>query len=158
MARHADVIALLEPLRRLRAALAMAEYSSTHQVSEMLELAHPLIEVRSVPGIAPGPGYVGHDQLRRYFAEAAKHQASAAAVIHRAEVTEKGNVLAAGELISTTNQASGAISAWFVYRFRDGLISAVETYLDAETAREQARRDSRGAAPARVHHRSAGFA
>jgi hypothetical protein len=43
-------------------------------------------------------------------------------VIHRAEVTETGNVLAAGELISTTSQASAAISAWFLYRFRDGLI------------------------------------
>jgi ketosteroid isomerase-like protein len=119
----------------------MAEYSSTHHVSKMLELAHPLIEVRSVPGIAPGPGYVGHDDLQRYFTQAATHQASAAAVIHRAEVTETGNVLAAGELISTTRQASAAISAWFVCRFRDGLISAVETYLPR-------RRDGTGAGAA----------
>lgn len=152
MPRHADVISLLEPVRRLRTALAMAEYSSTHQVNKMLELAHPLIEVRSVPGVAPGPGYVGHDELRRYFAEAAKHEARAAAVIHRAEVTERGNVLAAGELISTTTQASGAISAWFVYRFRDSLISAVETYLDVETAREQARRRINGHDPSNTRH------
>jgi ketosteroid isomerase-like protein len=144
MARHADDIALLEPVRRLRTTLAMAEYSSTHQVSKVLKLAHPLIEVRSVPGIAPGPGYVGHDELRRYFAEAANHEARAAAVIHRAEVTERGNVLAAGELISTTNQANGAISAWFVFRFRDGPISAVESYLDIKTAREQAQRRING--------------
>jgi len=140
MPPHADDIAVLDPVRRLRTALAMAEYSSTCQVSKMLKLAHPLIEVRSVPGIAPGPAYIGHAEVRRYFAEAAKHEASAVAVIQRAEVTETGNVLAAGELISRMNQATGAISAWFVYRFRDGLISAVETYLDAETAREQAQR------------------
>jgi ketosteroid isomerase-like protein len=91
-----------------------------------------------VPGIAPGPGYTGHDELGRYFAEAAKHETRAAAIITRAEVTKTRNVLAAGELISRTNHASGAITAWFVYRFRDGLISAVETYLDAETAWEQA--------------------
>jgi ketosteroid isomerase-like protein len=140
MARNADDIELLEPVRRLRAALAMAEFSSTHQVSEALELAHPKIEVRSVPGVAPGPGYVGHDELRRYFAEAAEHEARAAAIIQRAEVTQTGNVLAAGELISTTDQASGVISAWFVFRFREGLIGAIETYLDAETAHAQAQR------------------
>jgi ketosteroid isomerase-like protein len=49
-------------------------------------------------------------------------------------------VVAAGELISKTHQTSGAISAWFVYRFSDGPISAVETYLDTEAAWEQARR------------------
>ncbi len=118
----------------------MAEFSSTDRVSKALELAHPLITVRSVPGVAPGPGYVGHDELRRYFADAARQDASAAAVIHRAEVTEAGNVLAAGALVSRTRQASAEVSAWFVYRFRDSLISAVETYLDAETAREQAQR------------------
>ena len=32
MARRADDIALLEPVRRLRTALAMAEYSSTHHL------------------------------------------------------------------------------------------------------------------------------
>jgi hypothetical protein len=140
MARHADDIALLEPVRRLRTALAMAEYSGTHHVSKMLKLAHPLIEVRSVPGIAPWPGYTGHDDLRRYFADAAKHESRAAAIIKRAEVTETGHVLAAGELIPKTNRASGAISAWFVYPFLDGLISAVETYLDTEAAWEQAQR------------------
>jgi hypothetical protein len=36
-------------------------------------------------------------------------------------------VLAAGVLVSKTRQARASVSAWFVYRFRDGLISAVET-------------------------------
>ena len=140
MTPPADIMELLEPVRRLRTALAIAEFASMHQVGEALELAHPLIKVRSVPGIAPGPGYVGHDELRRYFTDAAKQEASAAAVIHRAEVTTAGNVLAAGMLLSRTSQASASVPAWFVYRFRDGLISAVETYLDADTAWEQAQR------------------
>ena len=139
MAPHADDIALLDPVRRLRTALAIAEFSSMHQVGEVLELAHPLIKVRSVPGIAPGPGYVGHAELGRYFADAAMHEASAAAVIHRAEVTTAGNVLAAG-MLSHGQSGDRSISAWFVIRFRDGLISAVETYLDAEAAWEQAQR------------------
>jgi hypothetical protein len=80
----------------------------------------------SVPGIAPGPGYIGHDELRRYFGQAAKHEARAAAVIHRAEVTETGSVLTAGEFISTTNQASGAILAWFVPRASLSATSRVE--------------------------------
>jgi ketosteroid isomerase-like protein len=47
-------------------------------------------------------------------------------------------VLASGELISTTQAATQSIPAWFVYRFRDGLISAVETYLDPKAAAKQA--------------------
>jgi hypothetical protein len=67
MTAPAEITELLEPVRRVRTALAITEFASTHHVSKTLELAHPLIQVRSVPGIATGPGYVGHDELRRYF-------------------------------------------------------------------------------------------
>jgi hypothetical protein len=51
MARYAGVTALLEPVRRLRTAMAMAiaEHGNTHEVSKVFKLAHPLIAMRSVP-------------------------------------------------------------------------------------------------------------
>lgn len=128
----------LEPLRRLRAALTLAEHVNAQRVEEAIDLAHPDISVLSVPGFAPGPGYFGHEEFRRYFVDAARHNAINQAAISRAEVTAGGNVLAGGELISTTPAARQSIPAWFVYRFQDGLISAVETYLDPKAAAKQA--------------------
>jgi hypothetical protein len=57
-------------------------------------------------------------------------------------VTETGNVLASGSLLSTVDDVTSEVPAWFVYRFREGLVSAIETYLEADAAREQAGRPS----------------
>jgi len=49
-------------------------------------------------------------------------------------VTPTGNVFATGELLSTVNGRTDGIPAWYVYRFRDGLVASIETYIDHDTA------------------------
>jgi hypothetical protein len=132
----------LEPLRRLHAALSVSSLFNAGRTEELAEFVHPDVIVLSVPGVAPGAGYAGRDGLLRYFEEAADHSFVAHAAITEAHVTPAGNVLASGSLLSTVHDLTSDIPAWFVYRFREELISAIETYLDAGTAREQARRSS----------------
>jgi ketosteroid isomerase-like protein len=132
----------IEPLRRLHAALSVSSLFNTGRTAELTELVHPDVMVLSVPGVAPGAGYAGRDGLLQYFEDAAEHGFVAHAAITEAHVTEAGNVLAAGSLLSTVHDVTGDVPAWFVYRFREGMISAIETYLDRDTAHEQARRPS----------------
>ena len=49
-------------------------------------------------------------------------------------MTPTGNVFATGELLSTVNGRTDGIPAWYVYRFRDGLVASIETYIDHDTA------------------------
>ena len=132
----------VEPLRRLHAALSVSSLFNAGRAEELAELVHPDVTVLSVPGVAPGAGYAGRDGLLRYFDEAAEHGFVAHAAITEALVTEAGNVLASGSLLSTVHDATSDVPAWFVYRFREQLVSAIETYLDRDTAQEQARRPS----------------
>jgi ketosteroid isomerase-like protein len=132
----------VEPLRRLHAALSVSSLFNAGRTAELTELVHPDVMVLSVPGVAPGAGYAGRDGLLRYFDDAAEHGFVAHAAITEAHVTEAGNVLASGSLLSTVHDLTSDVPAWFVYRFRDEMVSAIETYLDAETAREQACRPS----------------
>ena len=132
----------VEPLRRLHAALSVSSLFNAGRAEELAELVHPDVTVLSVPGVAPGAGYAGRDGLLRYFDEAAEHGFVAHAAITEAHVTQAGNVLASGSLLSTVHDLTSDVPAWFVYRFREDMVSAIETYLDADTAREQARRPS----------------
>jgi hypothetical protein len=132
----------IEPLRRLHAALTASSLFNAGRTEELAELVHPDVTVLSVPGVAPGPGYAGREGLLRYFDDAAGHGFVAHAAITEAHVTEAGNVLACGSLLSTVHGLTSGVPAWFVYRFREEMVSAIETYLDADTAREQARRPS----------------
>jgi hypothetical protein len=132
----------LEPLRRLHAALAASSLFNAGRTEELAEFVHPEVVVLSVPGVAPGAGYAGRDGLLRYFEEAAEHSFVAHAAITEAHVTQVGNVLASGSLLSTVHDQTSDVPAWFVYRFREEQVSAIETYLDADTAGEQARRSS----------------
>jgi SnoaL-like domain len=132
----------LEPLRRLHAALSVSSLFNAGRTEELAEFVHPDVIVLSVPGVAPGAGYAGRDGLLRYFEEAAEHSFVAHAAITEASVTQAGNVLASGSLLSTVHDLTSDVPAWFVYRFRDELVSAIETYLDADTAREQARHET----------------
>ena len=45
-----------------------------------------------------------------------------------------GKVLVAGALRLTSGQKTSETSIFYVYTFRDGLISRLETYLDRESA------------------------
>ncbi|HEX5924692.1 MAG TPA: nuclear transport factor 2 family protein [Baekduia sp.] len=137
-----QIDAKLEPLRRLHAALSVSSLFNAGRTEELAELVHPDVTVLSVPGVAPGAGYAGRDGLLRYFDEAAEHGFVAHAAITEAHVTQAGNVLACGSLLSTVHDVTNDVPAWFVYRFREEMVSAIETYLDADTAREQARRPS----------------
>jgi hypothetical protein len=132
----------LEPLRHLHAALSVSSLFNAGRAEELAELVHPDVTVLSVPGVAPGAGYAGRDGLLRYFDEAAERGFVAHAAITEALVTEAGNVLASGSLLSTVHDLTSDVPAWFVYRFREDLVSAIETYLDRDTARQQARRPS----------------
>ena len=132
----------IEPLRRLHAALSASSLFNAGRTAELIELVHPDVTVLSVPGVAPGAGYTGRDGLLRYFEEAAGHGFVAHAAITEAHVTEAGNVLASGSLLSTVHDVTSDVPAWFVYRFREEMVSAIETYLDRDTAHEQARRPS----------------
>lgn len=132
----------IEPLRRLHAALSVSCLFNAGRVQELTALVHPDVAVVSVPGVAPGAGYAGREGLARYFDEAAEHAFVARAVITEARVTEAGNVLASGSLLSTVHDVTSDVPAWFVYRFREELVSAIETYLDPDTACEEARRPS----------------
>jgi hypothetical protein len=49
-------------------------------------------------------------------------------------------VLAAGELEYRVNGTHDRIPVWIVYRFTDDLVSAIETYLDEDRAREMVAR------------------
>jgi ketosteroid isomerase-like protein len=137
-----QIDAKVEPLRRLHAALSVSSLFNAGRAEELAELLHPDVRVLSVPGVAPGAGYAGREGLLRYFDEAAEHGFVAHAAITEAHVTETGNVLASGSLLSTVQDLTSDVPAWFVYRFREQLVSAIETYLDRDTAREQARRPS----------------
>jgi ketosteroid isomerase-like protein len=137
---NASIEDTVEPLRRLQAALSVCSLFNAGQPAGIAELVHPDVTVLSVPGVAPGAGYPGREGLMRYFAEAAEHGFMAHAAITEARVTETGNVLACGSLLSTVGDATSEVPAWFVYRFRDGLVSAIETYLRPDAAREQADR------------------
>ena len=128
----------VEPLRRLHAALTVSSLFNEGRAQELAEFVHPDVRVLSVPGVAPGPGYTGREGLLRYFADAAEHGFVVHAAITEAHVTETGNVLASGSLLSTVHDVTSDVPAWFLYRFRDAMVSAIETYLDADTAREQA--------------------
>jgi hypothetical protein len=116
----------------------MAELANAQAVDQLLELVHPEIEVLSVPGFTPGPGYFGHADLRRYFDDATARGAHAQVEIDRLEITPAGNVFAEGQLSTSADGITEALPAWFVYRFRDELLSAVQTYLDRQCAWEHA--------------------
>jgi hypothetical protein len=137
-----QIDAKVEPLRRLHAALSVSSLFNAGRTGELVELVHPDVTVLSVPGVAPGAGYAGREGLLRYFDEAAERGFVAHAAITEAQVTEAGNVLASGSLLSTVHDLTSDVPAWFVYRFHEDTVSAIETYLDADTAREQARRPS----------------
>lgn len=141
-ANNRRIDAEIEPLRRLHAALSVSSLFNAGRTAELTELVHPDVMVLSVPGVAPGAGYAGREGLLRYFDEAAEHGFVAHAAITEAHVTEAGNVLASGSLLSTVHDLTNDVPAWFVYRFREELVSAIETYLDPDTAREQACRPS----------------
>jgi hypothetical protein len=134
--------AKVEPLRRLHAALSVSSLFNAGRTEELAELVHPDVAVLSVPGVAPGAGYAGREGLLRYFDEAAEHGFVAHAAITEAHVTAAGNVLASGSLLSTVHDLTSDVPAWFVYRFREEMVSAIETYLDRDTADEQAGRPS----------------
>ena len=119
-------------------ALSVAELANAGKMEE--GLLHPELVVPSVPGVAPAPGFSGMDGIRRYFREAAAHNFLAQAALRAAHVTEAGNVFASGSLICTVSGHTEEFPAWFVYRFRDQLVSAIETYIDEDAAREAAAR------------------
>jgi len=127
-----------EPLRRLQTALRMVELANAQAIDELLQLAHPEIVILSVPGVAPGPGYFGHAEVRGYFAAAGARGAQVQVEIHRLEITPAGTVFAGGLLSTSVDGVTESVPAWFVYRFRDKLLSAVETYLDRERGWQQA--------------------
>jgi ketosteroid isomerase-like protein len=133
-----DATPEFEPLRRLHAALTIARLSNAARADEAAEFCHPDITILSVPGVAPGPGFRGRSGFRRYFGAAAAHGFQAQGAITEAHVTDAGNVLASGRLLSIVDGVPHGVPAWFVYRFRDGLVSAIETYLDWHTACDQA--------------------
>lgn len=136
-----DVLAVLDVLeatKRLRMALSVADLANNCEMDE--GLLHPELAVPSVPGVAPAAGFFGIEGFRRYFEEAATHNFLAQAAFHTAHVTEAGNVLASGSLLCTVSELTQEVPAWFVYRFRDGLVSAIETYTDETAAREAAAR------------------
>jgi ketosteroid isomerase-like protein len=128
----------LRPLARIALAMRVALLASEERVDELEGLLHPDLYVPSVPGVAPGKGFRGREGFERYFAEAASAGFKASAEIFRSEVTGAGNVFASGELTSTLRGQVEVVSAWFVYRFRDGQVSAIETYTDRDTAWAQA--------------------
>jgi ketosteroid isomerase-like protein len=128
-----------ESLRRLHVAMSTASHFNAGRVEQVLEAAHEDIRVMTVPGVAPGP-FCGRDELRDYFARAAAHTFHARAAITEARVTGAGNVFAAGNLVATIQDVTHDLPAWFVYRFRDGKLSSIETYLDVESAHDQADR------------------
>lgn len=127
-----------ESLRRLRLALSVASLANDGAIEQLGPLLHPELHVPSVPGLAPFKGYRGPDGFRRYFVEARSHGFHARADVTEAIVTVEGNVLASGDLVCTVDGESESLPAWFVYRFRDGLVSAIETYTDGKTARRGA--------------------
>jgi hypothetical protein len=141
-ANNRQIDVKVEPLRRLHAALSVSCLFNAGRAEELVELVHPDVMVLSVPGVAPGPGYAGREGLMRYFDDAAEHGFVVHAAITEAHVTETGNVLASGSLLSTIHDLTSDVPAWFVYRFREDMVSAIETYLDRDTAHEQARRPS----------------
>lgn len=125
---------------RLRLALSVAAYANRRDIYALMPLLHPLVEVPSVPGVPPASGFRGFSGFIRYFKAAGDDGVSAEAHQRFAEVTEAGNVLATGELRSRTrDEGERSVPAWFVYRFRDGLVGAIETYTDAATALAAAR-------------------
>ncbi|MCW2990736.1 MAG: hypothetical protein JWM73_1330 [Solirubrobacterales bacterium] len=134
----ASSAATLRPLERLALALRVALLAGEERLDEIQGLLHEDLEVPSVPGVAPGRGYRGIDGFSRYFAEAAAAGFRAVPEITAAEVTETGNVLATGRLVCHVRDAVEAVPAWFVYRFRDDRVSAIETYTDGAWARSAA--------------------
>lgn len=127
-----------ETLRRLQTALRMAELVNAQAVDQLLELAHPDIAILSVPGVTPGPGYFGHAGVRDYFTTAAAHGAHIQVQVDCLQITPAGTVFAEGRLHTSVDGVTESVAAWFVYRFRDKLLSAVETCLDRECAWQQA--------------------
>jgi hypothetical protein len=121
-----------EALQRLHLALSVAMLANDSVMDE--RLIHPDLVVPSVPGVAPADGFRGIEGLRRYFRDAEAHGFLAQAAISTATVTAAGNVLAGGELLCTAAGSTDAFPAWFVYRFRDKRVSAIETYLDEREA------------------------
>lgn len=132
------VLAGLESTKRLRMALAVLDHANGCEMDE--GLLHPELVVPSVLGVAPSRGFLGVEGFRRYFEEAGSLNFLAQAAIRAAHVTEAGNVLASGSLICTASGRASEMPAWFVYRFRDERVSAIETYTDEDVAQEAAAR------------------
>jgi hypothetical protein len=122
----------LEATMRLRMALTVPDLANAGQMDE--GLLHPELVVPSVVGVAPSPGFFGIEGFRRYFEDAASVGFLAQAAIRSAHLTDAGNVLASGSLICTAGGNTTETPAWFVYRFRDELVSAIETYIVEELA------------------------
>lgn len=135
-----DALAILDGLeatKRLRMALTVPDLANACEMDE--GLLHPDLAVPSVPGAAPSPGFYGIEGFRNYFKEAEDHGFLAQAAIHTARVTEAGNVLASGSLLCTVDaKYVNEVPAWFVYRFCDNLVSAIETYVGEDEALEAA--------------------
>ena len=138
MAAPASDLPSLDATLRLQLALRVAQAANERRMDE--GLLHPELRVASVPGVAPSPGFTGLEGFRHYLAEAEAHDFLAQAAINAAEVTPAGNVLATGALIVTAHGETESVPAWFVYRFRDDLVCAIETHLGEAEGRAAAER------------------
>jgi len=112
--------------------------SGEEAVEAIVPLLHPQMRVLAAPGIAPARPYQTREDFLDYFSDARAQGVLIEPDAQEVRASRSGAVMVAGRLRMTTSDSVDETPAWFVYTFRDRLISSLETYLDGDMAEEAA--------------------
>jgi ketosteroid isomerase-like protein len=129
-----------EALQHLRLVVDLLRGSSAAEpdADAIAELLHPELDVLAIPGLAPGQGYRSREEfLEGYFGESRRIGQHIEVDVSRVRVSPTAAILVDGRLRISVGDNTELVDAWFVYRFRDGRISAFGNYLEP-TAAERA--------------------
>jgi hypothetical protein len=121
-------------------------------VERIRPLLHPEMKVATAPGIAPPVRRPGREGFLDYFRETEAMNLLMEPDAYEIHACLSGKVLVAGALRFTATRDVSEAPMFYVYTFRDGLISHFETHLKRETAEDAAGTfDFEGRMPSQPH-------
>jgi len=125
-------------LHRIGVVVDLLRLSGARDIKNIEPLLHPDMQVVPAPGIAPKASRRGRAGFLDYFRDTESKGILMEPDAYEIQHCLSGKVLVAGSLRFTNNGTITQAPVFYVYAFRDGLISCLETHLDREGAKQSA--------------------
>lgn len=125
-------------LHRVGVVVDLLRRSSGGDIEGIKPLLHPEMTVFAAPGIAPQVHRPGREGFLDYFRDTEARNIRMEPDAYEIHACLSGKVLVAGAIRFTIKERVTEAPVYYVYAFRDGLISCFETHTDRSAAEEAA--------------------